>query len=213
MEPESSHTLRGNGKEYHKQSPEAPGGKGWLAWVIVSILVTSLLMLALHQPWFVTAAITYGYYEIARILRRLMDGWNRRSGFTLSCFEVAGLVLVGLYHVEGGLIDIALIFTAWLIARLEEKNQIAAGGKDLRDTTPDAAFHVPEVPMQRAPDSDTAAAEEDRGDAPPQMTLDVPDNSAPPNNTSPLIFAAAVFLVELADESVKRFKNKRGGGS
>ncbi|MET9909986.1 hypothetical protein ABZZ74_24815 [Streptomyces sp. NPDC006476] len=140
METESSAAQEGTRKEKHGPLPD---GNPWTGAVIVSLLASSLVLIALHQHLILVILVAAGLGDLARTLSDILGGWNKVTVITLACFEVAGLTLVGLYHVDATLIELTFLVAVSIINRLR---------KDGANTV-----HLAEDPQERA-EAETGAS-------------------------------------------------------
>ncbi|MCX5003775.1 hypothetical protein OHB05_14200 [Streptomyces sp. NBC_00638] len=164
MRTESSAAQEGTGKQKHG---ELQGGNPWIGAAIGSILVSSLVLLALHQHLILVVLVAAGLGELARTLSDILDGWNKVTVITLGLFEVAGLTLVGLYHVDGALIELMFLVAVSIINRLRKGDESVRPAEGPQERAPtETVASTPLIPRQVA------------------VTEDPPEAAAPETKTS-----------------------------
>jgi hypothetical protein len=133
--------------------PSHTGGL-WLICAVISILVTSLLLVAMHQYLVLVILVAGLLGEIARALVFAVGGWNKISVSALIAFEVCGLVLVGFFGCEGMLYELLLLIAVWIIKQLGEKDPETSIRGDLQEAeveqdVPDSDPGEPPVPRRK----------------------------------------------------------------
>ena len=141
-----------------ERSGKREGGKPALATGIMSLIVFATALWIMHQPYYMIALMILAFADLGGKLAQVLGGWNTGTAITLIVSEVCALVLVGLYHVECGLIEFGAIVLLWVICRLVLKSSSGAGGTQSQEVEPIAEVEESPAPTDQTPPLVTATA-------------------------------------------------------